>query len=391
MSANVMDDELGLLFKYPLMTITRENRNVVLVQGKMFVNTKDIYLKIAQIFFQGQYRYELIKMQNVSPVLAVQEVHAVLKKNPPSILIMLDQIYDVVRTRAIVERQLLPADGRSDIYQDVLHEISEFLQFYTLVKVQIDQKSNLLHIEHADVRGQEHSVAIAFFYSTEKYNEILFKISSCDLPIKESTKSHSTSLIELFDKLLADIEQLEPYIQLMNSIDASATVVDPIPVTKRLPYRRIYISDTISVLVVINPLDVYERPEIKFLGPPGQVEKHNSLLNENLAKWSCSKNILESILNLIGYEHFPAIDTPTIQEDIIKETRTCSICLTEKCPSQDVLPDITCDKENCVAWYHKFCLYSYLEASGARRVFEELVDLCPNCSNPISCPVIEIY
>lgn len=103
----------------------------------------------------------------------------------------------------------------------------------------------------------------------------------------------------------------------MENLDEYSTILDPDKPRKSDAYRRIWLGrlqwsvivgfakrfilgENISTIITVDPFNVYERPDIKFLGPDRLIESYSSSLNENIGKWAYQENILQGILDLLG-------------------------------------------------------------------------------------------
>lgn len=59
-------------------------------------------------------------------------------------------------------------------------------------------------------------------------------------------------------------------------------------------------GENISTIIKVDPFNIYERPEIKFLGPERATEQYNTHLNDNLANWQPQENTFQALLELLG-------------------------------------------------------------------------------------------
>lgn len=58
--------------------------------------------------------------------------------------------------------------------------------------------------------------------------------------------------------------------------------MDPIPPKPYHLYRRVYLSDSLSMLITINPLNPTSLPELKFLGSDVDVQRQKDIISENM-------------------------------------------------------------------------------------------------------------
>ncbi|KAH1011471.1 hypothetical protein HUJ04_000836 [Dendroctonus ponderosae] len=385
-----MDYSVDLILKYPLINIkSTEKSDIVRIHGKIYVHHKYFAVTLHQItHLNGAPKYKLKSITNVKSKSTLSKIKNALSTDVfRNIVEVLDQMNEIL----LQDTDVKHLEVHTDIYRKVIHEYSEFVKFFLNIST-CELKEDLTTICVAvtgatfpDSKPRLHSVEIAVDYS--KKSSDLFRISAADLPEKDQAiLKGNESLIALFDTFIGQLELLQPYFELMDTLDEHATILDPDKPRKSDAYRRIWLGENISTIITVDPFNIYERPDIKFLGPDRLIESFSSSLNENIGKWVYQENIFQGILDLLGLQEFPKKDTATNQVNLLVEFGECSICFCLRLNNK--LPEIICTNQSCEKLYHNQCLYDWLVSLHAKRVFNNISGNCPNCEKTISCPLM---
>lgn len=62
----------------------------------------------------------------------------------------------------------------------------------------------------------------------------------------------------------------------------------------------IVLGENISLILTVDPLNIKNIPDVKFLGPAKLSENFRTTVNDNLEHWDKNNDILIEILRLIG-------------------------------------------------------------------------------------------
>lgn len=113
------------------------------------------------------------------------------------------------------------------------------------------------------------------------------------------------------------------------------------------------LDQNLSLVVIIDPLNVRARPELKFLGPERLVNQYLERLNEKLEDWDENCDLLDGLLNILGLEKFP--QKPKCDKDVLMDVGDCCICFSLRLDGK--MPEIICGNKSCENFFHVQCLY----------------------------------
>ncbi|XP_020299830.1 E3 ubiquitin-protein ligase FANCL isoform X3 [Pseudomyrmex gracilis] len=261
---------------------------------------------------------------------------------------------------------------------DLLRDLKTALQNSSDVKLSCDQNLRTIKFSLKDV---------SLVMQRCNNSEIPWKVVSSDLPdipAFQAFENNITNLSVAMTKFIWQVELLEKAWKQLNEIDKNCWVVDPIKPTKNHMYRRIHLSQSISVTITINPLNPTALPEIKFLGSDNEVKKQTDNVSHNIHNWNENCSILENLMMLLDMQEFPAQQEISLKDEkAIIGSHECGICF-----SADELPDKICNNEKCMKHFHSTCLSKWLQTNaGNHVVFGTIHGKCPHCKENISCPV----
>ncbi|XP_057669688.1 E3 ubiquitin-protein ligase FANCL isoform X1 [Diorhabda carinulata] len=364
--------DLKLLFKYPLMSKT-EYEDSIMYKGLIEINNEDFEIIVKQTF---QNKFLLLKNLD----FVDQQVINNIQETASDIVTFLDFIEKHISTKVLSKVPL----NNCDIYKQILYEYSEFSNYYLNLKdCYLAYDLSKITATMVDESNREHKIEIRVNYNDKKN---IFEIIEYDLPCGRDKFQKSSNLKMVYNQFAQIVETLQLYFNLMEDFDKSCHILDPIPQNRRYNYRRIWLDETVSIIITVDPFCLCALPNIVFLGPERIVEAYRSTMNNNLENWDPTNYIFSEILKLIGLEKFPAkqFDQPRA-DGLLVDVGECSICFSYRLA--DNLPEIVCKNEYCSNCYHIACLYEWLMSVNARRFFSEVVGSCPNCEKNISCPI----
>ncbi|XP_066583705.1 E3 ubiquitin-protein ligase FANCL [Prorops nasuta] len=218
-----------------------------------------------------------------------------------------------------------------------------------------------------------------------------WKIISSDLPKlqSDSFENNIDSLIEARQKFKTQIELLKPLWKQLHHIDNNCYIMDPAEPKPYHLYRRIYITQSLSILITLHSMNPTDIPHIQFLGSDIEVDAIRSILSDNLSKWDAEINILNNLQNVLEVVKFPTKPDEISNNvgDCIVDDDECCICFSMELEDEK-FPTKACNNRKCRRIFHFNCLLQWLQAvAGNQVVFDTIHGKCPNCEETISCPV----
>ncbi|KAG8224443.1 hypothetical protein J437_LFUL001396 [Ladona fulva] len=104
-----------------------------------------------------------------------------------------------------------------------------------------------------------------------------------DLPSQvEFVPQKGMSVRQIYKKYVSIVESLQEFWNIMDCIDQKCWVIDPEHPKRKDTYRRIMLGTNISMYINIDPLDLYKRPDITFIGSERTILPFKNSLEENL-------------------------------------------------------------------------------------------------------------
>ncbi|KAF7283689.1 hypothetical protein GWI33_023185 [Rhynchophorus ferrugineus] len=374
-----MDKTLRLLLKYPLIKENKSNENTISYEGKIFVVNTDYNVSIER---SASNTLHLKYLKTVDPII-LKEFKDLFVDDPFTDII---ELLDKISSHLASKQPVITNKNQCDIYLKVLNEYSEFTKFFlNLHTCSLKEDLSEIFASVLDEKSREHKVIIFVDFSGQSKN--LFVLKEFDLPKESQTKfKASDSLTALFDEFLAQLEILQPYFDILDEFDHYCTILDPEKPNRKDSYRRIWLGDNASCIITVSPYSIFRMPDIRFLGPDRLVNPFIQSLNDNISEWNCENGIYQGILKLLGIDDFPKRPYDVKPVDVLVEHGECIICFSLRL--NDKLPEIICTNQSCEKPYHNQCLYDWLIALNAKRVFNNITGNCPNCEKTISCPVL---
>ncbi|KAJ8984147.1 hypothetical protein NQ317_017798 [Molorchus minor] len=370
-------DDVNYWLKYPLILKYKQG-DLVTYEGIVHVNDEDYKVSIIK-YIDGKYKVAL--PPNLLPYQREIQCEISILDNP-HIITVLDCLVRILSQGANSK----PVNvNMCDTHKHILQEYSEFTAFYVnLQSSHISSDLCLIDTHMVDDKNRDHFVQIS---ASETDSRGIFRIVKFDLPQPKEEFIVSSSLKAIYSQFTGTVEALQPFFDLMDILDKSCWILEPLQPERKHTHRRIGLGDNISVIIKIDPYNIANVPDMKFLGPERLIEQYRTIVNENLEKWmEEDDDVFSEILKLLGMVQFPLKPTFTaITANLLKESGECSICFSYN--YNDKLPEIVCKSKFCENYYHKECLYEWLVSVNSVRFFNEVVGNCPNCDKSISCPI----
>ncbi|XP_014483738.1 PREDICTED: E3 ubiquitin-protein ligase FANCL isoform X2 [Dinoponera quadriceps] len=232
---------------------------------------------------------------------------------------------------------------------------------------------------------------ISVILERNENTEVPWKIISSDFPkilAFEGFEKNIKNLSIAITKFKWQVELLEKAWEQLRQIDKNCWVIDPPEPNKSHMHRRIHLSQSISVIITIDPLKPTALPEIKFIGSDSEVKKQEEYASNNIGNWNLNCSLLENLRMLLNMYEFPEPQESLEDKNSIIGSRECGICFFAKMEETAVLPDKICNNKKCMIHYHSACLAKWLQTkAGNQVVFGHIHGTCPHCKENISCSI----
>ncbi|XP_015588766.1 E3 ubiquitin-protein ligase FANCL [Cephus cinctus] len=209
-----------------------------------------------------------------------------------------------------------------------------------------------------------------------------------EIPGVEPLGKNVSSLLDIRKKFQMHVQLLEKTWHTLFLIDRNFHVIDPLEPKHHHFYRRIYLSQILSVLITIDPLHPNEHPHIKLMGCNTETEKYTEIISKNLENWDPENDIIQNLLSLLNLTEFPQppIDDNKDKGGIVNDDECC-ICFSYELDNEQA-PEKICDNRKCKRRFHTLCLRTWLQGvAGNEIVFDHICGKCPNCGENISCSI----
>ncbi|KAL0267682.1 UNVERIFIED_CONTAM: hypothetical protein PYX00_009877 [Menopon gallinae] len=237
-------------------------------------------------------------------------------------------------------------------------------------------------------------VHTALLKITDNYPVEPLKIISHNLPLEggnflqTNTDLQSSTTISNFCKSFVNcIKTFQDFWNQISILDTNCWILDPENPTFGDITRKIKISNRISVMLTFNPYACWQIPDIKFIGCQSTVDEFREVLQKNLMNevWDPQCGVLHNLMNVLEVEFPPKPDIVENELNLI-QSGECAICFMVRVAKET--PSVICDNDNCLSNYHASCLSKYLLSIPRSNVcFGRVQGKCPNCEEPIFCPV----
>lgn len=256
----------------------------------------------------------------------------------------------------------------------------------------INMDARTVDIETIDAQFRSHKAVLKL---NQGYPKQPVEILYLDLPKVKSVFNDNIcdfssicTVSEFSRKFVSLVQTFQEFWNVLSVVDSHCWVLDPPNPTYQDVFRRIKLSDTLSVGLTLNPLKPRQIPGLKLFGCQSDVNNCREILQKNLEKdtsWDCNKDLIYNISNMLDMN----IPNKLFAEpDALKldEEQECAICFMKRL--NDELPNEVCDAPTCKTLFHSVCLFTYLSAFPKNReYFSKIKGECPNCDSVISCSV----
>lgn len=282
---------------------------------------------------------------------------------------------------------LNPLDAYSFIktLQEELRSIGEIVKSFNI-------EDKLISLEIIDDQFRSHKAVLKL---PQNYPRESVIIVSHNLPIVNECGQENTSdwiavhsVLEFSKKFEEVVNVFQDFWNLISLVDANCWVLDPPSPTFKDVFRRIKLSNTLSVAFTVNPYQPRQLPIIKLFGRQTDVDNFQEVLQKNLSKdmWDCNQDLIYNISNVLDV----TIPNKMFSEDIdmfgVAEEEECAICYEWRLNNE--IPNEICEKITCKSLFHTTCLFTYLSSISKNQLyFGKIQGQCPNCEDIISCSV----
>ncbi|RZC36407.1 E3 ubiquitin-protein ligase FANCL-like, partial [Asbolus verrucosus] len=343
----MIENDLALLLKYPLISCEIHD-GTKHYRGLLTVKNQDHELHVVETTKKGGVQFQ------IETDLGSDVDNSVSKFTSTNILDFFD------KTVAFLESQPLSQnipENQVHVFRRVLYEYSEFIKFHIKIKTShISEDLSRIRTVTVDEGGREHLLDIAVDFNETK--DIYHPLNLC-LPeqFSKDFDKNFANLTEIYSKFLATIETLQPFFDVLDDLDRSCCVLDPEKPTRRDCHRRIWLGQNLSVVIMVDPLNINVRPDLKFLGPERLILEYREKLNKKLNDWNENTNMLQGLLDILEIESFPS--KPQTNQEVLMDIGECSICFSLRFNNK--LPEVICSNKSCENFYHIDCLYELIQ------------------------------
>lgn len=156
---------------------------------------------------------------------------------PKTIIDFLDIFTDLVKED---KTSTVPVNN-CDKYRYVIRECVEVTKFYLDIK-SWDTEYDLSKVKFVcvDDLNREHPLEVKVHWNVGTHD--IFEVLSFDLPLQKDSFKPSHTLKEIYEQFKQFIEGLQPFFNLMETLDKHCWILDPAPPQKSFKYRRISIG-----------------------------------------------------------------------------------------------------------------------------------------------------
>ncbi|KAJ8687439.1 hypothetical protein QAD02_023233 [Eretmocerus hayati] len=277
---------------------------------------------------------------------------------------------------------------KTDYTERLLKELSGILSDYSDIQFSATKDLSAIRLTLDDI-----SMVVQPTVTSAGLNS--WKIISSELPdIPNFTinEKKCLSLKDIRNMFQKQVYALEGVWDQLRRIDNYCSVTDPLHPKPYHLYRRIYLSQDVSLLVTLNPLDPTGYPNLKFLGINKVVEEYTNLLQDEdwFEKWDLECSVYENLLTVLNIDDFPKAPEPESTSDYrggMVSEEECCICFSMDLDDGE-LPYEICNNLRCRRHFHSTCLRQWLqELANNKIVFNKIFGPCPNCGEEVSTKV----
>ncbi|KAL1245973.1 Large ribosomal subunit protein [Trichinella spiralis] len=199
-----------------------------------------------------------------------------------------------------------------------------------------------------------------------------------DLPVPLMLKN-DRSMIHLFEEFSNQVDRNRDFWNQLKSIDNNAYVIEPKNPTYKDNYRRIYLDEHVTLVIVVNIDEPRLLPDISLIGPENALVPFRDCMNRNVLKWDNSEFLLENLQCLFELE-FQMPNEQSLTDELAP--LECLICQSRESDDGNIA-DRVC--ENCKCSFHQNCLKKWIRRHSKRSIsFGMMAGPCPHCEKIIN-------
>ncbi|OUC40925.1 hypothetical protein D917_03712 [Trichinella nativa] len=109
-------------------------------------------------------------------------------------------------------------------------------------------------------------------------------------------------MVHLFEEFSNQVDRNRDFWNQLKSIDNNAYVIEPKNPTYKDNYRRIYLDEHVTLVIVVNIDEPRLLPDISLIGPENALVPFRDRMNRNILKWDNSEFLLENLQCLFELE-----------------------------------------------------------------------------------------
>jgi len=205
-----------------------------------------------------------------------------------------------------------------------------------------------------------------------------------------------TSYLEQeFRRFCTKIDSYQPLYEELAALDANGQVLDEMVSPWTVHYRRLHVTDQVSVVVTLHTVQPRQQPPTNLQWVGRGREAFTSQFD--VSRWKPDRSVLDNLDECCGAtlpRRVPSDDGINASNEA--GSRDCAICY-----SQELLvvntdgteageagrrPRIQC--ETCQRLFHGVCLRKWLDSLLTSRIsFDMVIGNCPYCKQPITAPM----
>ena len=211
-----------------------------------------------------------------------------------------------------------------------------------------------------------------------------------------------TSYLEqAFRRFCTKIDSYQPLYEELAALDANGQVLDEVVSPWTVHYRRLRVTDQVSVVVTLHTVQPRQQPPTNLQWVGRGREAFTSQFD--LSRWKPDRSVLENLDECCGASLPRRVpeDEENDSDDGINASneagsRDCAICYSQellvvntdgtKAGETGRRPSIQC--ETCQRLFHGVCLRKWLDSLLTSRIsFDMVIGSCPYCKQPITAPM----
>ncbi|XP_053674128.1 E3 ubiquitin-protein ligase FANCL [Anopheles nili] len=211
-----------------------------------------------------------------------------------------------------------------------------------------------------------------------------YRVSQHTLPVLQVSEmfKRQTSLQRHIQTFLDTLEQLDEFYNNLNTIDELCYVILPAKIDTRTTYRIFKYDQKVFLKVALHPLQ-QTAVDIAFFGPTKLVAKLRETYDDRQKDWDPEYNVYTNLLRIFNMIAFPMRPTGPVGSASECET-SCGICM-DYHDTDDHIPIISCDNDQCKLIFHVHCLREWFSAQReSKKMFSISIGKCPFCTHKIS-------